>query len=158
MTYEFDYETGEILNQFSISTTFYRASEMKIDYNDLAVPMELEKNYIRGELWQPVAVELTEPVTKPEAVLSETEVAFHLTGQVLYAGTLDHQISQIVFQGKEHTYIYDTTDIVLQIRDYLAHYEYIPVPLQNLEPDEYEIFMMYQDRWVDTQHRIKISS
>lgn len=75
--------------------------------------MELEKNYIRGELWQPVAVELTEPVTKPEAVLSETEVTFHLTGQVLYAGTLDHQISQIVFQGKEHTYIYDTTDIVL---------------------------------------------
>ena len=158
MTYEFDYETGEILNQFSISTTFYRASEMKIDYNDLAVPMELEKNYIRGELWQPVAVEPTEPVTKPEAVLSETEVTFHLTGQVLYAGTLDHQISQIVFQGKEHTYVYDTTDIVLQIRDYLEHYEYIPVPLQNLEPDEYEIFMMYQDRWCDTQHRIKISS
>ncbi len=27
---------------------------MRIDYNDLASPMELDENYIKGELWQPV--------------------------------------------------------------------------------------------------------
>ena len=53
MTYEFDYDTEEVINQFSIKTTFYRASEMKIDYNDLAAPMEVADNYIRGELLQP---------------------------------------------------------------------------------------------------------
>ena len=49
MTYEFDYETEEAdLNQYSIRTTFYRASEMKIDYNDLAAPMEVaDKLYQR---------------------------------------------------------------------------------------------------------------
>ena len=156
MTYEFDYETGEILNQFSISTTFYRASEMKIDYNDLAAPMELEENYIKGKLWQPVEISQTEEITRPEAVLNAEDVTFHLIGKVLYVGTLDHRISQIVFRGKEHTYVYDMSDIVLEVRDYLEHYDHIPVPLENMEPDEYEIYMMYQDKWCDAQHTIKL--
>lgn len=150
MTYEFDYDTEEILNQFSIKTTFYRACEMKIDYNDLAAAMKLEENTIRGELIQPVKVTDPENVTAPQAVISQENVTLHLTGSVLYVGTLDHQISQIVFRGAEHTYVYDTTQIVLRVADYLQHYEHLPVPLQNLEPDEYNIYVMYQDRWCDT--------
>ena len=150
MTYEFDYDTEEILNQFSIKTTFYRACEMQIDYNDLAASMKLEENTIRGELIQPVKVTDPENVTAPQAVISQENVTLHLTGSVLYVGTLDHQVSQIVFRGAEHTYVYDTTQIVLRVADYLQHYEHLPVPLQNLEPDEYNIYVMYQDRWCDT--------
>ena len=54
MTYEFDYDTEKVLNQYCLKKTFYRAEEMRIDYNDLASPMELDENYIKGELWQPV--------------------------------------------------------------------------------------------------------
>ena len=32
MTYEFDYDTEELINQFSIKSYYYRASEMKIDW------------------------------------------------------------------------------------------------------------------------------
>ena len=150
MTYEFNYDTEEILNQFSIKTTFYRACEMRIDYNDLAASMKLEENTICGELIQPVKVTDPENVTAPQTVISQENVTLHLTGSVLYVGTLDHQISQIVFRGAEHTYVYDTTQIVLRVADYLQHYEHLPVPLQNLEPDEYNIYVMYQDRWCDT--------
>ena len=150
MTYEFDYDTEEILNQFSIKTTFYRACEMRIDYNDLAASMKLEENTICGELIQPVKVTDPESVTAPQTVIGQENVTLHLTGSVLYVGTLDHQISQIVFRGAEHTYVYDTTQIVLRVADYLQHYEHLPVPLQNLEPDEYNIYVMYQDRWCDT--------
>ena len=31
MNYEFDYDTEELINQFSIKSYYYRASEMKID-------------------------------------------------------------------------------------------------------------------------------
>ena len=158
MTYEFDYDTEEILNQFSIKTTFYRASEMKIDYNDLAAPMTLQEHYILGELWQPVEVETASEPETPEALLNAQAVTFHLTGKVLYVGTLDHQISQIVFKGNEHTYVYDTTDIVLHDRDYLEHYEHLPIPLQNLEPDEYEICVMYQGKWCNAGQNIKITA
>jgi len=43
MTYEFDYDTEELINQFSLKDYFYRASEMKLDYNDLAAPIGAER-------------------------------------------------------------------------------------------------------------------
>ena len=42
MNYEFDYDTEELINQFSIKSYYYRASEMKIDWNDLAAVMEIK--------------------------------------------------------------------------------------------------------------------
>ena len=42
MTYEFDYDTEELINQFSIKSYYYRASEMRIDWNDLAAVMEIK--------------------------------------------------------------------------------------------------------------------
>ena len=44
MNYEFDYDTEELINQFSIKSYYYRASEMKIDWNDLAAVMEIKDN------------------------------------------------------------------------------------------------------------------
>ena len=156
MTYEFDYDTEEILNQFSIKTTFYRASEMKIDYNDLAAPMELDDNYIRGELLQPTKTWKWFWTKKPEQTLENEDITFHLTGQVLYVGTYDHQISQIIFHGKDNTYVYDTTNMRLHKKSYLKFYEHIPVPLQGLDADEYEIYVMYQDEFYDTAQKVTI--
>ena len=156
MTYEFDYDTEEIQNQFSIKTTFYRASEMEIDYNDLASPMEPAENYIRGELLQPTKTWKWLWTKKPEQILDDEDVTLHLTGQVLYVGTYDHRISQIIFHGKENTYVYDTTNIRLHEEDYLEFYEHIPVPLQGLDADEYEIYVMYQDEFYDTAQKVTI--
>ena len=103
MTYEFDYDTEELINQFSIKSYYYRASEMKIDWNDLAAAMEIKDNYIMGELYQPVKATWFFWQKKPEQVLEDGEITLHLTGQVLYAGAYDHQISQIIFHGKKNT-------------------------------------------------------
>ena len=101
MNYEFDYDTEELINQFSIKSYYYRASEMKIDWNDLAAVMEIKDNYIMGELYQPVKATWFFWQKKPEQVLEDGEITLHLTGQVLYAGAYDHQISQIIFHGKK---------------------------------------------------------
>ena len=90
MTYEFDYDTEELINQFSIKSYYYRASEMKIDWNDLAAAMEIKDNYIMGELYQPVKATWFFWQKKPEQVLDDGEITLHLTGQVLYAGAYDH--------------------------------------------------------------------
>lgn len=156
MTYEFDYDTEEILNQFSMKATFYRASEMKLDYNDMAAALEVQEDYILGELIQPVKVEDEEALEVPEQVLGNETVTFSRTGRVLYVGTYDHQISQIIFSGKENTYVYDTTDIKLRDKDYLEFYEHISVPMQGLEPDEYKIYIMYQDGYYDTAQSVTI--
>ena len=85
MNYEFDYDTEELINQFSIKSYYYRASEMKIDWNDLAAAMEIKDNYIMGELYQPVKATWFFWQKKPEQVLEDGEITLHLTGQVLYA-------------------------------------------------------------------------
>ena len=156
MTYEFDYDTEELINQFSIKSYYYRASEMKIDWNDLAAAMEIKDNYIMGELYQPVKATWFFWQKKPEQVLEDGEITLHLTGQVLYAGAYDHQISQIIFHGKKNTYVYDTTDIRLHTKSYLKFYENIPVPLQGMEADDYEIYVVYQNEFYDLEQNIKI--
>ena len=156
MNYEFDYDTEELINQFSIKSYYYRASEMKIDWNDLAAVMEIKDNYIMGELYQPVKATWFFWQKKPEQVLDDGEITLHLTGQVLYAGAYDHQISQIIFHGKKNTYVYDTTDIRLHTKSYLKFYENIPVPLQGMEADDYEIYVVYQNEFYDLEQNIKI--
>lgn len=147
MTYEFDYDTGEILNQFSIKKKFYRGTEMRINFEDLAAPMELEENYIKGSL-KP-AVEITEEVETPKKTL-QSGVDFKLVGGVLYVNTLDHRISQMIFKGEDHTYVYDSTQIRQTKEDFLTHQGNIPIPLQNLEPDTYEILCVYEDTFYQT--------
>ena len=156
MNYEFDYDTEELINQFSIKSYYYRASEMRIDWNDLAAVMEIKDNYIMGELYQPVEATWFFWQKKPEQVLEDGEITLHLTGQVLYAGAYHHQISQIIFHGKKNTYVYDTTDIRLHTKSYLQFYENIPVPLQGMEADDYEIYVVYQNEFYDLEQNIKI--
>lgn len=80
MNYEFDYDTEELINQFSIKSYYYRASEMKIDWNDLAAVMEIKDNYIMGELYQPVKAPWFFWQKKPEQVLEEGEITSYRAG------------------------------------------------------------------------------
>ena len=157
MTYEFDYDTEKVLNQYCLKKTFYRAEEMRIDYNDLASPMELDENYIKGELWQPVKTWKWLWNKKPDQVLPVDTLTYNITGKVLYIGTYDHQISQIIFKGAKNTYVYDTTEVRLHMETFLDFYENIPVPLQGMNADNYEIYVMYQDGFYDTQQTFAIN-
>ena len=44
----------------------------------------------------------------------------------------------------------------LHKKSYLKFYEHIPVPLQGLDADEYEIYVMYQDEFYDTAQKVTI--
>lgn len=147
MTYEFDYETGEIINQYSIKGRFYRATEMKRNYEDLSSMMVIDENYIKGFL-KP-AVEISKNVKIPDKQL-EKGLSFKLVGDVLYVKTKAHRISQLIFKGAEHTYVYDTTAIKLGRKIYLSFEYDMPIPLQNLESDEYEIYCVYKDEYYNT--------
>ncbi len=52
--------------------------------------------------------------------------------------------------------MYDTTDIRLHTKSYLQFYENIPVPLQGMEADDYEIYVVYQNEFYDLEQNIKI--
>lgn len=147
MTYEFDYDSGELLNQFYINEDFYRASELALNFEDLSRKMEEQDGYIVGTLRAPVKT--TEKAAEPEEMIGD-EVSFKMVGSVLYVGAQDHHISQIIFKGNDNTWVYDSTDIRLHAKAYLKHYQNIPVPLSDLEADTYQIYCVYDDVYYQT--------
>lgn len=154
MTYEMDYSTGEILNQFSLKYTFYRAIEMNINYQNLCGTLKTDTDYIKGSLRPAVKTEKT--VKTPERLL-ETEVSFTLMGSVLYTKSFAHHVGQVIFKGENHTYVYDNTCIPQYNEDYLKYESNIPIPLSNLEPDTYEILVVYLDTFYRTGQTFSIS-
>lgn len=154
MNYEFDYETGEVLNQYYISRDFYRSTELTLNFQDMSQKMKEEENYILGSL-RPV-VKISRKVKTPEETLEDAEVGFKLIGSVLYVGAMDHHISQVIFKGKNHTYVYDSTDIRLHNKVYLGYYADTPIPLSQMKADDYEIYCVYKDVYYQTGHRITV--
>lgn len=155
MTYEFDYATGEILNQFSLLHTFYRASEAIINPEDLSAAMEVEAHYIKGALKQ--AVETPDTVEIPDRALEDDRVALSFIGKVLYFSAPDHTVSQVIFKGADHTYVYDAASI----REYYDKYRDVtvpmPIPLQPFAADDYRILCVYRDELWDTGMHVGIA-
>ncbi len=145
--YEFDYETGEIVRRYSLKYRFYRAMEMKVNYEDLARPFATDQEYIKGELR--AAVETPKKIKEPKQVLEEG-ISLKRKGSVLYVNTLDHHISQLLFKGESHSYVYDLTDIKLKRKNFLNVPIDIPVPMGNLEADTYQLYCVYQNTYYDT--------
>ena len=131
---------------------------MRIDYNDLASPMELDENYIKGELWQPVKTWKWLWNKKPDQVLPADTLTYNITGKVLYIGTYDHQISQINFlKGRRIPMFMIQQRFVCIWKHFWISMKNIPVPLQGMNADNYEIYVMYQDGFYDTQQTFAIN-
>ena len=154
MLYEMDYESGEVLNQLSILKTFYRAPRLVMDYETLSKPMDVEADYIKGTLKQ--AVETADTVDVPDKTVPEDEsLTVSLIGQVLYVEALDHTVSQVIFKGNEHTFVYDAATV----REYYDKYQKFSVPMaiptQPLPADDYRLLCVYKDELYDLGKHIE---
>ncbi|MDY3919142.1 MAG: aryl-sulfate sulfotransferase [Candidatus Limivivens sp.] len=155
--YELDYETGEQLHTWFLSHKFYRGYPVSLSMKDCASPFTLPENYRKGTLRAPVEVE--NPVRiSGSGVLTEETIHFILQENVLYVQGGDHMYTQILFNGLNHTYAYDISDIKL-ISENANSYQYrLPIPLSTLEPDTYSIQVMYMNRLYNTPASFTISS
>lgn len=153
MTYEFDYESGEILNQYYINKNYYRAIELEANYETMSEAMQQPENYIKGTL-RPLA-ETTAKIKEPTQQLSEG-LNFKLTAGILFAEMRNRQVSQIIFKGENKSYVYDQSFLKLREEDYLLRTESIPIPLTTVEKGTYRIYCVYQDGYYDTAQTITI--
>jgi hypothetical protein len=142
MNYEFDYKTGEILNQTAIQKQFYRSSNMPLMAENICEPIQAGGDTIVGCLAQPEQTKQKIPEAKAEA---EDEITLFRTGSVLFLHALTRHISQVILQGAEHSYVYDNTAIRMEREMYLDFVSNMPVPLGNLEPDTYTVLCVYDD-------------
>ena len=153
MTYEFDYETGEVINQYHLNTTFYRAYEMQPNYEMMSVAMEEPVQYIKGTLRDVVKTKKT--VETPEQEKQDA-VTFSQMSDLLFAKMQNRQVSQIIFKGENASYVYDLSFLKLREEQYLQHTESIPIPLGSMEAGSYQIYCVYQDGYYDTTSVITV--
>lgn len=77
---EFDYDSKEIINQYSMSYGFYRAYEFKFEAEKMSEKMDLDTNYILGknyEMKQCDHLDISCAKTLPEPVLEEPDKTEH---------------------------------------------------------------------------------
>lgn len=154
MVYEYDYDSEEILNQWAISHHFYRGYNINVNLNSLAGDLKIENNYLKGNLRAPVKVE--NPVNLTTSRILKKQVTFSLRNNILYAKSDDHSFTQIIFNGKNGTFVYDISDIKM-VTDPNKSFKYgLPIPLNTLEKDTYSIQVMYQDELYDAENTITV--
>lgn len=151
MIYEFDYSSGELLNQYSTKYYFYRGYGIGINWNDLAQPLETGDGYVKGTLQAPVESKESEV---PKEKIDEKKAGFTLMESVLYMKTSDHAISKIRFVGQTHYYLMDYTSAGKGMKSKRNQKYAIAVPLSGLQPDTYEIVVYYDGKWCDTGKEI----
>ena len=147
MIYEFDYASCAVLNQYSAKYYFYRGYELNIDWNDLAAPLKIGDNYIKGTLQAPI---LAKEKKQPEETLGEDKVSFYLMESVLYMTTNDHAVKKVQFIGKNNSYVMDYSSAGKGTKKYRKLKYSIAIPLASLKPDTYEIAVNYQGKWYAT--------
>ncbi|MCD8023458.1 MAG: aryl-sulfate sulfotransferase, partial [Lachnospiraceae bacterium] len=156
--YEIDYESGEILNSWKTTHRFYRGYAITLSMNDCAGAYTMSENSVRGTLRAPVEVSQEDAVSITEnETISEDIVSFTLRGSVLYLEGSDHMYTQVIFNGEEHTYVYDITDIKSESDDVDSYRYEIPIPLNEMEADTYTIQIMYDDELYNVEGSITVS-
>ena len=62
----------------------------------------------------------------------------------------------MILAGKEHTYVYDNTAVISETDKYAEFRDNLPVTLQDMEPDTYDVLCVFQDRLCKTEAVITI--
>jgi len=153
MIYEFDYDTEEILNQYSTKNTFYRAYEFVPDFNSCASPLVPDDNYFKGTLSAAVFNENAQPV--PDKLLTEG-VSLSIIQQILHVETNDHKVSHIEFIGSKGGYMLDLSYTGSGESKYRKLKYKLLAPFSNLPPDDYTVVLTYEGGRYNTGHTISI--
>lgn len=95
MIYEYDFDTADVLNQYALRYTFYRAYEFEPDFHTLSQTQVLEDNHFKGELTN---VKKNSKLKVPSQTLNG-EVSFTIQNQVLFVKAGDHKLKTVEFIG-----------------------------------------------------------
>lgn len=153
MIYEYDYDTEEVINQYSLRNTFYRAYEFEPNFNTSAVPLEIADNYFKGTLR---ALTLDENTATVPSEILEKGVNLSITNQLLYIKAKDHKVSKIELIGNNSSYSLDMSYTKEGEKKYHVLNYNLVVPFSNLVPDEYKVVVTFEKVRYNTGETITI--
>jgi len=156
MVNEYDFETKELINQYSVETGFFSAYEFCPDYEDLSKSLPLDSNYLFGSLNEPECLEAFD-CNVCEEPFQEKLIKYLLREDILFTRAKDHCLRHIYFVGRNHIYDKDFTQ-TYQTNKVFADGNYaILTPLDQMEKDRYELYVDYQGKVYKTKKWIELA-
>ncbi|MDO4556097.1 MAG: aryl-sulfate sulfotransferase [Lachnospiraceae bacterium] len=153
MIYEFTYDTEEVVNQYALANTFYRAYNFAPDYASLEEDMEQDTRYNFGSLEG--FTKLEETIETPEQEISDS-LEMKIIDGVIYIKAKDHDVTKIFLKGSENCYEIDFSETLPGEDLYENVSYYVTAPLRSLKADTYDLILEYQEEMVTTEKQVTI--
>lgn len=142
--YEYDFNTGEVLSEYGIKPGFFRGYEFKPSYQQLIQPMEMNRQYLVGELKCPVKMkdeDVKELLAKKAGYVKSAAIDYELLEDILMVKALDHELEKIYLFGQKGSYEVDYSN-TYQTMKIFSHMVYHHTAwLKDLPVDRYELYL-----------------
>lgn len=158
MIYEYDFNTGEVLNQYSLSHNAYRSYEFVPNLDVYSVPLEEPGDYMLGHL---EAFAMNEnaaalPAEKLDWRNDEDEIFnMYVKMNMLFLHQKDHDITGVELIGEKNSYLRDYTNSV-GTEEYEDAQYCLAVSMDGVAAGTYEIVVTYQGIRYDTGETVII--
>lgn len=159
---EFDRITGTMLNEYVMSSSFYRAYPFFADFKDLCLQHKHDKNYCGNlpalEKLSAREISLLTPVNEeyPEEL---RQVRFRFYSDLLLIHNKDHYVQNVFFVGKKHCYMQNHSQTIQKTNSKFGDSRYELVnQTRDLETDIYKVYIQAENKIYDMKRSFRIQN
>ncbi len=154
---EYDYESGRLLNRWTIRNDFFSGYGFTWRSDDYKAPLGLTADYAYaiGEADRLVPVEGSFELTE-ERIDERYFKKPVLEEEYLYFRTRDHSITALVLYGKKYCYERDYSDTWQTVKIHMDQPYSCVVSLKGLRPDTYQVRVLWEGKLYTTEYEIAI--
>lgn len=154
---EYDFDTGETINEYYVKPGFFRAHKFCPDMLSLSRALVKNNDYIVGELKRP------ERLTDEDAArmdfqaihpVRDADVEYEMQEDILYIKERDHAVSNIYFQGRDGIWSVDFSETRRTMEIFEQEKYCIAVWLDSLPADSYAVYIQLDGELQDTRKKI----
>ncbi|MCR5624937.1 MAG: aryl-sulfate sulfotransferase [Lachnospiraceae bacterium] len=157
--FEFDYKTGECLNEIALEKDFFTAHSIDINVAEMSMDASLYADVFLGKLYEPVrndtlGKEFRDAVPMPDNI--KEEIKFRTMGDVLQLKAHDHDIQKIVLYSDDNVYTQNFDDSTQPLEIFKNQAYFISMPMSGMKNGKYRLALCYKDEYYTTGYTVDI--
>lgn len=158
---EFDYETGELVNEYLLKNDFFSAYPIKFHVNQMSKAIDLDTLYECGHVVLPSEITREEALElgfyDTNVIADKEEYKNYIFNKLLLILERDNEIRNVYAIGKKHIYRLDKSKTDQRAFDTFGNAKYyITFPLENCAEDIYTFYIQTQETILKLNETIEI--
>lgn len=143
--YEYDMETGELLNLVNCKRDYFCVQIINIDVDKATEPLEWKKPQIFGEIKAPEKVDrVPKLIRKGDESDQINKIRFRIFDDILQIRCKDHRVKKVFIYNKQNKYLLDFTDTKQESKIFKKQSYFINVPLGDIKPGRYRVGIKFK--------------